>query len=210
VDEIMRWVTEQKAVLSAYPEIEKKRKVKQLDSKFIPLYLRTHPKIELNEREFQFLLENEEFNLLRAEKLEITERIALALEADETKRMATYEAVADFIVMLRYFFSGGLKKQLGTKTPRPFEVVWAIAQNLEWAADMLRGTVSEPPGRFNVDLANLTNNILEHQTKTLTQMELYDALAAAGATLPENPEAFRLWLHRARKQGLVKRAWQNT
>ena len=29
------------------------------------------------------------------------------------------------------------------------------------------------------------------------------ALAAAGAELPEDPEAFRLWLHRARKQGLV-------
>jgi hypothetical protein len=35
-------------------------------------------------------------------------------------------------------------------------------------------------------------------------MELYEALKAAGAELPEDPEAFRLWLHRARKEGLVR------
>jgi hypothetical protein len=35
------------------------------------------------------------------------------------------------------------------------------------------------------------------------QVELYAALQAAGAELPREPEAFRLWLHRARKQGLV-------
>jgi len=35
------------------------------------------------------------------------------------------------------------------------------------------------------------------------QVELYAALQAARAELPRDPEAFRLWLHRARKQGLV-------
>jgi len=39
--------------------------------------------------------------------------------------------------------------------------------------------------------------------KTASQVELYAALQAAGAELPRDPEAFRLWLHRARKQGLV-------
>jgi hypothetical protein len=37
----------------------------------------------------------------------------------------------------------------------------------------------------------------------LTRVELYAALQAARAELPRDPEAFRLWLHRARKQGLV-------
>ncbi len=60
------------------------------------------------------------------------------------------------------------------------------------------------PGRVNVELAGLVDAIMKYQKEPLTQVELYDALKAAGAELPEDPEAFRLWLHRARKQGLVK------
>jgi hypothetical protein len=70
---------------------------------------------------------------------------------------------------------------------------------------MLRGNVTEPPGRINVELASLADTILEHQRKPLTQVELYNALKAAGAKVPDDPEAFRIWLHRARKQGLVKK-----
>ena len=62
----------------------------------------------------------------------------------------------------------------------------------------------KPPGRLNVELASLTNAILAYQKKPLTQVELYAALQAAGAELPRDPEAFRLWLHRARKQDLVE------
>jgi hypothetical protein len=202
--EISRWLKEQRAVLSAYPELDEKRKAK-LDPKFIPLFLRAHPEIELNEQELQYLFENEELNWLRVEELEMMQRITLALEADQTKRIEAYEAVASAVVLLRRLFSGGLTKQFGTKTPRPFQLLWAVAQNLEWMAEMLRGNVKEPPGRFNVELANLVNAILDHQKEPLTQVELYDALAAAGAELPKDPEAFRLWLHRARKQGLVKK-----
>ena len=70
---------------------------------------------------------------------------------------------------------------------------------------MLRGSVRKPPGKLNVELAGLGDAILEHQKEPLTQVELYEALKAAGAEVPEDPEAFRLWLHRARKQGLVRK-----
>ncbi len=202
-NEIARWFKELRAVLSASPQLEQKRKVK-LDPKFARLYLRACRDVELDEEKTRLLLENEEFPLLRAEELEWTERIALALEADQNKRIEAYEALACGMVWLRQMFSGGLKKQLGTKTPRLFELFWAVAQNLEWAAKMFRGNVTETPGRFNVGLAGLVDAILEHQKEPLTQMDLYEALSAAGAQLPEDPEAFRLWLHRARKQGLVK------
>jgi hypothetical protein len=202
--EVGRWLKDQRAVLSAYPETHAKRKA-ELSPEFVRLYLRTHPEIELNEQEMQFLFDREEFDVPRAEELEMTERIAFALEADPIKRMESYEAVACLIVLLRRFSSGGLKKQLGTKKKlRRFQLMWAMAQNVSWAANMLRGDITEPPGRVNVELANLTNAILEHQKEPLTQVELYEALKAAGARLSENPEAFRLWLHRARKQGLVK------
>jgi len=201
--EITRWLREQKEVLSAYPEVEQKRTVK-LDPKFIPLFLRAHPEIELDERELQYLFEHEELNVLRAEELELTQRITMALEADQTKRIEAYEAVAGMIVLLKRLSSGGLTKQLGTKAPSRSQLWWAIAQNLDWAAEMLRGNVTPPPGRLNVELANLADAILEHQKAPLTQVELYEALKAAEAELPEDPEAFRLWLHRARKQGLIK------
>lgn len=70
---------------------------------------------------------------------------------------------------------------------------------------MLPGNVTKPPGRFNVELASLADAILEHQNEPLTQVELYEAVKEAGAELPDDPEAFRLWLHRARKQGAVKK-----
>ena len=57
-------------------------------------------------------------------------------------------------------------------------------------------------GRLTVELASLANVLLAYQKKPLTQVELYAALKAARAELPEDSEAFRLWLHRARKQGL--------
>jgi hypothetical protein len=200
--EITRWLSEQKTIWSAYPELDKKRKAK-LTPEFLRLYLPAHPEIELNQQELQVLFEHEEFDVLRAEELEWAQRIALALEADPSKRMTAYEALACAIVWVPQIFSGGMKKQLGTKIPSPSEFFLALAQNLEWAASMLRGHITESPGRVNVELAGLADTILEHQKEPLTQVELYQALKAAGANVPEDPEAFRLWLHRARKQGLV-------
>lgn len=107
-------------------------------------------------------------------------------------------------MLLRRTFSGVLKKQLGTKPAKRFEYFWAIARLLDWTAEVFRGNVTDLPGRVNIELASLTDAILEHQKEPLTQLELYEALKAAGTDLPDDPEAFRLWLHRARKQGLVK------
>ena len=201
--EIGRWLKEQRTVWSAYPELDEKRKA-QLTPEFVRLYVHTHPEVELNAEEMQVLFDREEFPVPRAEELEWTQRIALALEADPNMRMQAYEAVGSAIVWLQRMFAGGLKKQLGTAIPNSSsEFFAALAPQLEWAANMLRGNITKSPGRFNVELAGLADSILEHQKEPLTQVELYDALAAAGAELPEDPEAFRLWLHRARKQGLV-------
>jgi hypothetical protein len=199
----IRWIKEQKDVLSSGPDLEQKRKVK-LNPEFVRLLRRANPDLELNDEEMLRLFENVEFPLLRADELELHQRIFLALEADQDMRFEAYGAVASAIVLLRLLFSGGMKKQLGTKRPNFFQRLTAIAQNLEWMGGALRGDLKEPPGRVNVELAGLADEILEHQKDPLTHLELYAALSAAGAELPEDPEAFRLWLHRARKQGLVK------
>jgi hypothetical protein len=58
---------------------------------------------------------------------------------------------------------------------------------------------------LNVETRESGQRILAYQ-KPLTLVKLYAALQAARAELPREPEAFRLWLHRARKQGLVTKA----
>ena len=199
-----RWIKEQKEVFSSYPDLDAKRKVK-LDSEFVRLYRRAKPEIALQEHQLQFLFEKLELPVALADELELAQRFALALEADQSKRIVAYLTVARVIIHLRQMFSGALEKQLGTKAPNREKLLAAVAQNLQWVADMLRGSIRKPPGKLNVELAGLADKILEHQTKRLTQVELYEALKAAGAEVPEDPEAFRLWLHRARKQGLVKK-----
>ena len=201
--ELRRWVKEQKSVLSAYPELDAKRKV-NLNPEFLRFLLRGNPDIEFTEEEWLGMFEREEFPMLRADELELHQRIFLYLESDQNRRFEVYGFAASVIILLRNFFSGGLKRQLGTKKSSLFKVFTALAQNLEWFGAALRGDLKAPPGRLNVELANLADAILKHQKEPLTQLELYDALKAAGAKLPEDPEAFRLWLHRARKQGLVK------
>ena len=203
--EMHNWIEAQKAVYSAYPELEERKRKVKFDPKFVRFYLRANPVCGVNERKLQRVLEKQEFPLQRAEELELMQSFVPVLEADPSKRMMAYEGAATVIVLLRKVFSEGLKKQLGIKTPDLMQIFVAIAQNFEWAADLFRGNaVTEPPGRVNVGLADLADAILEHQKEPLTQVELYEALKAAGAELPEDPEAFRLWLHRARKQGLVK------
>jgi len=94
----------------------------------------------------QGLFDREEFPVPRAEELEWTQRIALALEADPNMRMQAYEAVGSAIVWLQRIFAGRLKKQLGTKTPKRFEVWWAVAQKPgNRAAEMLGGKHGDSP-----------------------------------------------------------------
>ena len=199
-----RWIEEQKDVFSSYPDLDAKRKV-ELDAKFVRLYHRANPHLGLQEQELRFLFEKFDLPMALADELELAQRFALALEADQNKRIEAYVTVARGIIQLRQMFSGALRKQLGTKAPNREELLAAVAQDLEWVADMLRGNIRKPPGKLNVELAGLADAILDHQKEPLTQVELYEALKAAGAEVPEDPEAFRLWLHRARKQGLVKK-----
>jgi hypothetical protein len=197
-----RWIKEQISVYSAYPELDPKRKV-NLDPEFVRLLQRTHPEIEASEEETIAVFEKEEFPLLRADELELHQRIFLAFESSQDRRFKIYGALAFGIVLCREFFSEAWKRCFGAKTPNQFQVFRASAQNLEWFGSALRGDLKEPPGRVNVVRAGLVNKILEHQKEPLTKMELYYALQAAGADLHEDPENFRRWLHRARKDGLI-------
>ena len=194
-------------MLSSYPEVDQlgeKRKV-NLDPRFIDLLVKMDPECELTEKEMQELFEHEEWPPLQAEQLEMHQRIALMLEANQALRFQAYAAVALAIVLFRKAFSASLKKQFGTKMFSWLKMVSAIAQQLRWIGDLFRGEMKPEPGRVNVELAGLVDAICRFQKEPLTQVELYEAVKAAGGKVPEDPEAFRLWLHRARKDGLVTR-----
>lgn len=205
-EEMRRWVKEEKEVLSSLPDLDdigEKRKV-DLDPKFVELMLKTDPEWELSQTETEEMFEREEWPLLRAEHLEMHQRVALLLEADQALRFQAYAAVAYAIVFFRRIFSSTLKKQFGTKKVSWFKMASAIAQHLRWIGDLFRGEIKPEPGRVNVGFASLIDAICRFQKEPLTQVELYEAVKAAGGRVPEDPEAFRLWLHRARKDGLVK------
>jgi hypothetical protein len=204
-NDFSRWMREQKDILSSYRGLGRKRRI-TLKPGFVRLYLDANPELNkcLNERERKSLFKNAEWPSFTADCLELAQGLASMFENHPKKRTEAYLAVAGWFVLLRAMFSGALKSQFGQKAPNGDQTRVVIAQYLEWIAAMLRGRVGKPPGRANTQLAKLVNAILEHQKAPLTQLELYAALEAAGAKVPEDPEAFRLWLHRARKRGLVK------
>jgi hypothetical protein len=201
--EMEGWAKKQKEIHSAHPNLELKRKVK-LEPQFVRLLLRMHPEIELNEQEMTVLFAHEEFGSLRADELEMHQRIFKFMESDLDRRFEVYAAAASAIVLFRRLFGPLLKRQLRQIMRNPFGLFGLIAQNLEWLASGLRGKIRNSPGRENTELAALIDAVLKHQKEPLTQLELYEALKASGAEVPLDPEAFRLWLHRARKEGLVK------
>ena len=199
--ELRRWIEEQKEVYVSHTDSEPKRNVK-FELEFVRFLLRMDNKFELDPAKMMVLLQREEFPSLRADELEMHQRIFMFLESNRDIRFLLYGFVALGIVMAQRLFGPLVKMQFATGK---FNMRNFLAQNLEWIAASLRGKVKKPPtGRKNIDLAALTDTILEHQKKRLTQPEIYEAVKATGAEVPPDPEAFRLWLHRARTQGLVK------
>jgi len=198
--EIQEWIKKQKEAYSSHFDLEQSRKIK-FDLEFVRLFLRMENNADLDPAKMQIYLERAEFPSLRADELEWHQRIFIFLESNPEIRFRVYGFVALAIAMFRHLFGPLLKMQFANKT---FNLRVFLARNFEWIAGSLRGQAKKPPGRKSLGLASLIDAILEHQKEPLTQMELYEALQAAGAKVPDDPEAFRLWLHRARKEGLVK------
>ncbi len=201
--ELDGWVKEQNEVYSAHPNLEVKRKVK-LEPDFLALLTHMHSDLELNEQVMTTVFQREEFGSLRADELEMHQRIYRFMESDLHRRFEVYAAAASAIVLFRHVFGRFLKLQVGQKKLTPFSLLGFIAQHLEWLGGVLRGKIRKPPRRGNAELGALIEAILKHQKEPLSQLELYEAVKASGAEVPIDPEAFRLWLHRARKDGLVK------
>jgi hypothetical protein len=73
---------------------------------------------------------------------------------------------------------------------------------LEFLAKLVRGRWEPPKGKINTELIAMVNLINSHQIWRLTPQELRLALAHGGLRVPEG-ETWRVWLHRAKKRGLI-------
>ena len=78
------------------------------------------------------------------------------------------------------------------------------AQLFRLCEQLCRGEILPPKGTQNLERADLVNFIREHEKARLSWEELRDALLYAGANVAEDPEALRLWVWRAEREGLVR------
>jgi hypothetical protein len=100
-------------------------------------------------------------------------------------------------------FVGTLRRmQYGAETLDAEKTAKLAAQFFEILAQFCRGQVPEHKGRHNLELEFLVKLILEHQTEEMSAQDLREAALAAGVMVP-NGEPWRIWVWRARKNGLL-------
>lgn len=136
-----------------------------------------------------------------AKMLEIAQPIALLLEEPQA-RAGVALGLGFFYVLVEPLIIDLRRQQFGMKPLDSSKVRSLAAIILELLAKLLRGRWQPPKGRINTELIALINLIYAHQTHQLTPQELGQALAHAGLAVAEG-ETWRIWLHRAKKRGLI-------
>ncbi len=102
-------------------------------------------------------------------------------------------------------FIGELKiMEFGSKPLDDSKCLLLAAQCFSVLAEICRGRVPQLKGKANVERAELTNLIFEHERRLLSWKEILDALQYARVNVPEDPEALRLWVWRAERERLVR------
>jgi len=202
--DFVKWVTQNKQIQNSYPELHNHRRIK-VTPEFVEFYLLGDPESaqQVSRDELASLFTEEEWPAPIADALEIAEKLWMTFEGDPKERAGAYVAIGAWISTIGPMINDMKERQFGKASTDARQYFIAMAQVLEWFGSALRGRAEVPRGRVNIELAKLVNAILSHEKERLTQVELYEALKEAGAEIPSDPEVFRVWLHRARKSGLV-------
>jgi hypothetical protein len=116
--------------------------------------------------------------------------------------MNGYFMLSLLIVMVKDFLATMRQMQYGAEPLDDAKIASLAAQFFETLAQLCRGRIPQAKGRYNLELVGLVKIIEEHQTEILTADDLHEALKAAGVTVPGG-ETWRIWLWRARKDGLI-------
>jgi hypothetical protein len=137
-----------------------------------------------------------------ADILEMAQNLAIFDTFPPELKMGAYFFVAMLIVPAWDSLVRMKKEQFGEQPLDQERMMILVAQTCEMIAQVCRGRFPERKGKFNLELIQLVKKIQEHEKETLTPDDLKEALAAAGVSVPEG-EAWRIWLWRARKSGLI-------
>ncbi len=137
-----------------------------------------------------------------ADTLEMMQTLALFPGFPPEVKMGGYFGLALVMVVLRDFLGTMRRMQYGAEPLDQTKIAALAAQFFEMLAQLCRGRVPQIKGRHNLELVGLVKMIQEHQRATMTARDLSQALAAAGVAVPEG-ETWRIWLWRARKEGLI-------
>jgi hypothetical protein len=117
-------------------------------------------------------------------------------------KMDAYLLLAFYYAALKYLFGTMRRMQYGAEPLDTTKVFTLAGQFFEMLAQACRGRPTQNKGRYNLELIGLVKMIQEHQTEKMSPGEMREALAAAGVSVPEG-ETWRIWLWRARKDGLI-------
>lgn len=107
-----------------------------------------------------------------------------------------------WIVIGKDLWASMRQSQYGAEPLDEAKVATLAAQFFERLAQLCRGRGPQTKGRHNVELVELVKLIQEHQTEEMSPGDLAQALEAAGVSVPRG-ETWRIWLWRARRDGLI-------
>lgn len=116
--------------------------------------------------------------------------------------MATYFFLASYYANLEDLFGTMRRMQFGAEPLDAAKFLTLAGQFFDMLSQACRGRATPNKGRYNVELISLVKMIQDHQTEKMSPREIREALLTAGVRVPEG-ETWRLWLWRARKNGLI-------
>jgi hypothetical protein len=140
-----------------------------------------------------------------ADILEMMQDIVLFPSFTPEVKMGGYFWLALGIVTLKDILGQMWRQQYGAEPLDETKIATLAAQFFEMLAQLCRGRIPQTKGRHNLELVGLVKMIQEHQKEVMTPHDLREALTAGGVAVPEG-ETFRIWLWRARKDGLIPRS----
>jgi hypothetical protein len=196
--DLLQWLQQYKHNLELFPTPpesgESETTVVTLDGKFVDLLRSSAGYATLKEGENRLPLGH-------AKMLEVAQPIALLLE-EPKMRVGACLGLGLLYLLAEPVVSGLRVEQFGTEPLDPTKIRALAAMMMEFLAKFVRGRWEPPKGRNNQELIAIVNVIKNHQIVRLTAQELREAVMLAGISVPDG-ETWRMWLHRAKKRGLV-------
>jgi len=136
--------------------------------------------------------------------LEAAQNCFHIFEADLKTRVGACLTFGFLYRIARPFWDRLRLEQFGNRPLDEKEALRLIAMSLEIVAKLLRGQWKPKKGRStDVELLELVNLIQQQSSGKLTPQQIREVLRYAGIAAPDH-ENWRVWLHRARRQGLVE------